>query len=177
MVAIPPDLKAWVDAQASEIGVNAVIFIRMLVFKARRDNANVGLPSHGPVAAPRVGAAVVVRAPLQVSAPSPDAQAPDPDAWRGAVEDDDDVQAQPAQQGAPAQQPQPAAEDGPPVDIDALVAARVAEALDAQRDYAPPEPTEMLSRRPSAVGHPATMALRQPASRYTMPAHIAGGFA
>jgi hypothetical protein len=35
LVAIPPALKEWVDAQAEDIGVNAAIWIRMLVFAAR----------------------------------------------------------------------------------------------------------------------------------------------
>ena len=36
IVALPPDLKAWVDAKAADIGLEAVTWLRMQVFAMRK---------------------------------------------------------------------------------------------------------------------------------------------
>ena len=110
LVAIPPDLKAWVDAQAEDIGVNAAIWIRMLVFAARKGR---GIPHVQPAEAPRFEARIEASPRYQLEASQAwqpaDSVSTDPDAWRGPVDDDaGDAQAS-------------------GVDVDAMVANRLAE--------------------------------------------------
>lgn len=101
LVAIPPELKAWVDSQAEDIGLNAAIWIRMLVFQARKRRG----------AAPK--SAVVetdvaeIFAPTRFVEPVPQPHADDD--WRGPVDDETEPPTDPAA-------------------VEALVAGRLAEA-------------------------------------------------
>jgi hypothetical protein len=135
VVAIPPDLKEWVDAQAEDIGVNAAIWIRMLVFAARKGRgapAAPVAPVHAALPAPS-GEVTVLQwrdgvQPLHGA--SIEASNVDRDAWRGAVDDE------------------PASEASG-VDVDAMIAARVAEA-DASGAFETMAPVEAFGSPPQA---------------------------
>jgi len=80
MIALTPDLKAWVDSQAAEMGLNgpyaASIWIAMMVFQARkRQNSK-------QASAPPLPAPPAVFEPQQLPVP-------EEDLWRGPVEDDE----------------------------------------------------------------------------------------
>jgi|GEM_PF-2025481 hypothetical protein len=168
IVALPPAVRDWVEAQAEDLGVTAAIWIRMLVVAAARGRS--ALPA-GPAiqpahAAPRAPAP----APAALGLPDGDDDAGasgglDPDAWRGSPDDES-----PGDDAA-----QDAAQDA---DIDAIVAGRVAEAAAS----APPAalPDAYSAPAPVILG-PANgggaRPLRRPPPAYSparQPSHLRG---
>jgi hypothetical protein len=144
LVALPRDLKEWVDAQAEDIGVNAEIWIRMLVFAARKGRASVSPPSLPRIAAPVPAAESTVLEWQEGVQPLYG----DPDAWRGPVDDDSRGETS-------------------GVDIDAMIAARVADA-DAAGAFAPPSPPiEMFGRPPAEYGVGGVRSLHRPPVPFT----------
>jgi hypothetical protein len=166
-VALLPDLKEWVDAQAQDIGATAAIWIRMLIVAARKGHV---VQFGQPAEAPRFEARMVSARPYQPEASqsgqlsTSTGNASDPDAWRGPIEDE------PAEDG-----------QGGGVDVDAIVANRVAEA-DASGLTAPAQPYEAFASPPgAAVLGPANgggaRSLRRPPPAYSpamQPAHLRG---
>jgi hypothetical protein len=146
LVAIPPDLKEWVDAQAEDIGVNAAIWIRMLVFAARKGRAApIGQPAAMPAIAWTLPATQPAAWPVD---PGQAGQPHDLDDWRGPADD--------------------AAADAAGVDVDAIIAARVAEA-DAAGLTAQAQPYEAFAAGPPQQAVPAgnVRSLRRPAPLYS----------
>jgi hypothetical protein len=158
IIAIPPDLKDWVDAQAEDIGVNAAIWIRMLVFAARKGRA--APVSLQALVAPPSHHGVPVRV-VEELPPSGDGAA-DPDAWRGPVDDEaGDAQAS-------------------GVDVDAMVANRLAE-VDAAGPVERMAPVEVFGPPQQADiiygGFGGVRSLRRPAPAYSpanQPRHLHG---
>jgi len=159
LVAIPPDLKAWVDAQAEEIGLNAAIYIRMLVFAARKRRINpIGFPAREsqPAEAPRfeartlpapqpaayhqeVSQAVQPRQPVEYGEHG---NTIDPDAWRGVVDDEEPGDST--------------------VDVEAIINSRLAEADAMGLTAAAQQPYEAFGPPVSAVPIAGTRAVRRP---------------
>ncbi len=144
IVALPPAVRDWVEAQAEDLGVTAAIWIRMLVVAAARGRS--ALPA-GPAIQ---SAPALPRAPAP--APADDASASgglDPDAWRGPPDDDSDA------------------------DIDAIVAGRMADAAAAVTSdaYAAPVilgPPNGGGARPLRRPPPAYSPARQPSHLRTL---------
>jgi len=141
MIALTPDLKAWVDSQAAEMGLNgpyaASIWIAMMVFQARKRQGSKQASVHyGP--------------PLPIPPAAFEPQqlpVPEEDLWRGPVEDD----------------------EPPPADIDELVSKRLAEAesqgLTQPTDSADTHPVASVPGVAGAGGN--VRPLRRPAPRFS----------
>ena len=159
-IIFAPELRAWIDAQAEDIGCDAATWVKMLVVAARKQGCV-------PMATPRVPAAAEPRAPPGTAGSVQqhplvgdyDAQAMvdanSQDSWRGPVED------------APG--------DAVSRDIADVIEQKLAEA-EVSGATVPAQPVEMFSSRPPApVGSGTTRALRSPPSRYSVgaqPAHL-----
>lgn len=166
-ITLPPDLKAWVDEQAEDIGANAAIWIRMLVVAARKQRTQaprfqIGTAGNAATSAWSPGLVVHAESEFHDAMPLPGGEA-DPDAWRGPVDDaPGDVQTS-------------------GVDVDAIVADRVAEA-DAAGLTAAAQPYEAFAASPAApVLGPANgggaRALRRPPPAFSpanQPRHLHG---
>jgi hypothetical protein len=150
VVALPPDVKAWVDAQAEDTGINAAIWIRMLVFQARKR----GAPTTGIV--PQLTVTRDASFVPHYEVPAAVLDDADPDAWRGPVD-----------------------EDASGIDVDAMVAGRLTAAESAGLTAQPQEPYEAFGKPPAMTVFPtgAVRALRRPVSQYspaTQPRHLNG---
>jgi hypothetical protein len=139
IVALPPELKEWVEAQAEDIGVNAAIWIRMLVFAAWKGRASVApvLPPAGGPSRHALGHAVTHSAidaaldqqPYAPFLPPADV-ADDPDAWRGPVDDE-------------------SGGDASGVDIEEMIASRLAD-VDTSGPVSRMPPVEAFGPPPHA---------------------------
>jgi hypothetical protein len=163
VVALPPALKEWVDAQAEDIGVNAAIWIRMLVVAAAKGRN--ALPQ-GPIAfrpameTPRVPRFQIGTTELPEGDPAADV---DLDVWRGPVEDE---QGEGQASG---------------VDVDAMIAGHVAAAevsnvmrMPPIETFGPPPPSAAVI---GLVGGSGVRSLRRPAPAYSpamQPSHLRG---
>lgn len=125
LVPIPPDLKEWVDAQAEDIGVNAAIWIRMLVFAARKKH-------FAPLIQAQIAQAIPAHTAQAIQPVEYDAAGNtiDPDAWRGPV-DDDTADAS--------------------IDVDAIIDSRLAEAEAAGVTAPAQQPYEAFGAPPPNV--------------------------
>lgn len=149
---IPPDLRAWIEAEAEELGCDAATWLRMLAVDARRHGRKLAFPQYGPPAQrelPLPERHVIL----------PDAPVPtlgDDDGWRGPVEEE----------------PQPATN----AELEAVIARKLAEA-EAAGATQPAVPTEMFARQPPGLqaGGGSIRALSRPAPKYApalQPAHL-----
>lgn len=156
-IIIPPDLKAWIEAEAEELGCDAATWLRMLAVDARRHGRKLTFPQYGqPVQRELPLQPMQRNAALHPSAPS----VPDDDAWRGPVED------------APAGAEQPEANAA---EINAIIERQLANAEADGALTPPPPPTEMFARSPPQAGSDGTRALSRPPSKYgaaAQPAHL-----
>lgn len=110
IVALPADLKTWIDEQASDMGLEAVTWVRMQLFQMRK----------------RAGQAAV--------APEPQAES-----------------------------------EGEPVDVDAMVAARLEEAAEEMPEPVPAQREAMPAGAVRAIRRPPV-----PFSPSTQPRHLNG---
>jgi len=151
LIAIPPDLKAWVDAQAEDIGLNAEIWIRMLVFQARKRRAGAAQEMPPPV---QSGPTEVWSTGWGEPATGPYPR--NDDAWRGPTDDE------------------------PPditVDVEAMIANRVAEAESAGLTQSAAQPYEAFAAGPppSSAGASNVRSLRRPPPQFSpslQPGHL-----
>ncbi len=111
MVPLTPEVKAWVEAQAEDIGLNAAnagVWIRMLVHQAWKRGQRIAATTAHEVPFPDLLQPQVMALGDAARMAQSIARQSNPDAWRGPVEEDE-----------------PPTD---PADVEALVASRLAEA-------------------------------------------------
>jgi len=147
LVPLPPDVKAWAEAQAEDIGLNAAnvgVWIRMLVHREwKRCNA------------PKISKAEYEAVSVFPSLLANTATTDD-DAWRGPVDDE---------QGDAVST----------VDVDAIIAARVAEASSAGLTDPAPQPYEAFGPPAPAATSGNVRSLRRPPPQFaavSQPNHL-----
>jgi len=146
-LTIAPDLKAWIDLQAEDIGCDAATWVKMLVVAARKGLAMPSGPL--PVVIPQFSfpSPTVLGQDLRTYSTSTAASADD--AWRGPVED------------------QPVDTATTP-EMSALLAAKLAEA-EANGSLNPPLPPQEVFAQPSQVFHGKGLrVLVRPPAKYSI---------